>query len=40
MMKMMDKLPQLWRRLLFYTRLDRFDRELEEDMRFHPWGSK
>ena len=34
------KLSQLWRRLLFYMRLDRFDRELEEEMRFHPWGSK
>ena len=30
-----DKLSQLWRRLLFYTRRDRFDRELEEEMRFH-----
>src|SRR5262245_66163655 len=34
-MKMMDKLSQLWRRLLFYARRDRFDRELEEEMRFH-----
>jgi hypothetical protein len=34
------KLSQLWRRLLFYVRRDRFDRELEEEMRFHPWGSK
>jgi predicted permease len=34
-MQMMDKLPQLWRRLLFYARRDRFDRELEEEMRFH-----
>src|SRR5262245_5806270 len=34
-MKMMDKLSQLWRRLLFYLRRDRFDRELEEEMRFH-----
>jgi len=32
---MMDKLSQLWRRLLFYARRDRFDRELEEEMRFH-----
>src|SRR5215510_6948941 len=32
---MMDKLSQLWRRLLFYVRRDRFDRELEEEMRFH-----
>src|SRR5262245_64537520 len=31
----MDKLSQLWRRLLFYARRDRFDRELEEEMRFH-----
>src|SRR6266542_1580092 len=34
-MKMMDKLSQLWRRLLFYARRDQFDRELEEEMRFH-----
>jgi hypothetical protein len=33
--KMMDKLSQLWRRLLFYIRRDRFDRELEEEMLFH-----
>jgi predicted permease len=32
---MMDRLSQLWRRLLFYLRRDRFDRELEEEMRFH-----
>src|SRR5262249_3133604 len=32
---MMDKLSQLWRRLLFYTRRDQFDCELEEEMRFH-----
>jgi putative ABC transport system permease protein len=32
---MMDKLSQLWRRALFYARRDRFDRELEEEMRFH-----
>src|SRR5262245_227650 len=32
---MIDKLLQLWRRLLFYVRRDRFDRELEEEMRFH-----
>src|SRR5262245_29469731 len=31
----MYKLSQLWRRLLFYARRDRFDRELEEEMRFH-----
>jgi predicted permease len=30
-----DKLSQLWRKLLFYARRDRFDRELEEEMRFH-----
>jgi predicted permease len=30
-----DKLSQLWRRLLFYMRRDRFDHELEEEMRFH-----
>jgi predicted permease len=30
-----DKLSQLWRRLLFYLRRDRFDHELEEEMRFH-----
>jgi putative ABC transport system permease protein len=32
---MIDKLSQLWRRLLFYARRDRFDRELEEEMQFH-----
>src|SRR6266545_4515246 len=32
---MMDKLSQLWRRLLFYARRDQFDRELEEEMQFH-----
>src|SRR5262245_16640135 len=32
---MMEKLSQLWRRLLFYARRDRFNRELEEEMRFH-----
>jgi predicted permease len=31
----MDKLLQLWRRLLFYLRRGRFDRDLEEEMRFH-----
>src|SRR5262249_61230927 len=31
----MDKLSQLWRRLLYYARRDRFDRELEEEMRLH-----
>src|SRR5262245_36363613 len=34
-MKMMDKLSQLWRKLLFYARRDQFDRELEEEMRYH-----
>src|SRR5215467_7110110 len=34
-MPVMDKLSQLWRRLLFYARRDQFDRELEEEMRFH-----
>jgi hypothetical protein len=29
------KLSQLWRRLLFYARRERFDCELEEEMRFH-----
>ncbi|MBO0800616.1 MAG: ABC transporter permease, partial [Blastocatellia bacterium] len=32
---MMEKLSQVWRRLLFYLRRERFDRELEEEMRFH-----
>src|SRR5512145_2094935 len=32
---MMDKLSQLWRRLLFYVRRYQFDRDLEEEMRFH-----
>src|SRR5215813_7809004 len=32
---MFDKPSQLWRRLLFYLRRDRFDRELEEEMQFH-----
>jgi hypothetical protein len=32
---MLDKLSQLWRMLLFYLRRDQFDRELEEEMRFH-----
>ncbi|MBO0800128.1 MAG: ABC transporter permease, partial [Blastocatellia bacterium] len=30
-----SKLSQLWRRLLLYMRRDQFDRELEEEMRFH-----
>jgi len=32
---MISKLSQLWRRLLFYLRREQFDRELEEEMRFH-----
>src|SRR5262249_45571507 len=32
---MTDKLSQLWRKLLFHLRRNRFDRELEEEMRFH-----
>jgi putative ABC transport system permease protein len=32
---MFDKLSQLWRRLVFYVWRDRFDSELEEEMRFH-----
>ncbi|HWW76933.1 MAG TPA: permease prefix domain 1-containing protein, partial [Pyrinomonadaceae bacterium] len=28
-------LAQLWRRCLHYVRRDRFDRELEEEIRFH-----
>jgi len=31
----MDKLTRLWRRLCFYWRRDRFDRELAEEMRFY-----
>jgi hypothetical protein len=31
----MNQLLQLWRRLLFYWRRNQFDRELEEEMRFH-----
>ena len=34
-MPVMNKLSQIWRRLLFYVRRDQFDRELEEEMRFH-----
>src|SRR5262245_38537935 len=30
-----EKISHLWRKLLFYARRDRFDRELEEEMRFH-----
>lgn len=32
---MIDRIVQLWRRLLFYLRRDKFDQELEEEMRFH-----
>jgi predicted permease len=32
---MLNLFLQFWRRLLFYMRRDRFDRELEEEMRFH-----
>jgi putative ABC transport system permease protein len=32
---LLDKLSQLWRRLLFYLRRDRCSRELEEEIRFH-----
>jgi len=32
---MFNLLLQFWRRLLFYLRRDKFDRELEEEMRFH-----
>jgi hypothetical protein len=32
---MFDKQSQLWRRLLFHFRRNRFDRELEEEMRSH-----
>ena len=32
---MKDQFIQLWRRMLFYFRRDRFDSELEEEMRFH-----
>ncbi|HEY6400917.1 MAG TPA: ABC transporter permease, partial [Blastocatellia bacterium] len=32
---MFEKLLQLWRRLLFYARRNQFDRDLEEEMRFH-----
>jgi putative ABC transport system permease protein len=31
----MKSVQEIWRRLLFYLRRDRFDRELEEEMRFH-----
>jgi hypothetical protein len=32
---MFDRFSQLWRRRLFHMRRGRFDRELEEEMRFH-----
>ncbi|HEX5731670.1 MAG TPA: ABC transporter permease [Blastocatellia bacterium] len=32
---MKDQFIQFWRKVLFYLRRDRFDRELEEEMRFH-----
>ncbi len=32
---MINQLIQLWRRLFFYLRRDQFDRELEEEMKFH-----
>src|SRR4026207_840406 len=31
----MDKVTQFWRKLCFYLRRNRFDRELEEEMSFH-----
>ena len=31
----MNKFMQLWRRLLYYFRRDKFDRQLQEEMRFH-----
>ena len=31
----LNQFLQLWRRLHFNVRRDRFDRELEEEMRFH-----
>ncbi len=31
----MYKLTQLWRRLQFLLRREQFDRELDEEMRFH-----
>src|SRR5918998_1937840 len=31
----MSRLTQLWRQLLHYVRREQFDRELEEEMRFH-----
>lgn len=34
-MIVVDRIVQLWRRLLFYVRRDKFDRDLEEEMSFH-----
>ncbi len=31
----MERIAQLWRRLIYYLQRDRFDRELQEEMRFH-----
>ena len=31
----MSRLAHLWRRCLHYVRRDQFDRELEEEVRFH-----
>jgi len=31
----MERLGELWRRLLFLFRGGQFDRDLEEEMRFH-----
>lgn len=32
---MINRLTQLWRKLLYYVNRERFDRELDEEMRFH-----
>jgi|SRR5208283_743541 len=32
----MESLAELWRRLLFLFRRRQFDRDLEDEMRFHP----
>src|SRR4051812_16678490 len=32
---MLELLKQLWRRLTYYLRRDQFDRELQEEMKFH-----
>src|SRR5262249_541864 len=34
-MALMDKFTQIWKRLFYHWRRDRFDSELEEEMRFH-----